>query len=421
MDASSVKKAVFAESCTPPLQSGEYIMKAVSRSKTLGDSVTARQELWVEGPRFAIAEEDICCVYPPKGGRGSFGNSLPHIVFNRKTLPWERSTDTQTNETVGSPSFHTPWLALLQLREGEGGIVSTDTVQNAVNPNSSDIYVPRLHLRKGEETEMCSYMDIETSLFRKVFPAYEDLVYLCHARKTEPYTKSDDTGGPGDEWRSVVMGARMSEISDEGKKNRVYLISLEGYGDYSHQTQIDRFSHVRLIVLYSWTYEAVSFPWHFKEICSSLKIDSLGLSTEGQKEEVLPFLGNGYIPMRHQIRNGDQTVSFYRGPLAPAPIEHQGIPSVSSADSLYIYDPDIGMFDVSYACAWQLGRLIALNQKSIAMKLLQARNTNRKQMHAASLQVEMNMQCSLKREEGQKTGLADSVLLLLDRHLRRKA
>ena len=79
------------------------------------------------------------------------------------------------------------------------------------------------------------------------------------------------------------------------------------------------------------------------------------------------------------------------------------------------------MFDVSYACAWQLGRLIALNQKSIAMKLLQARNTNRKQMHAASLQVEMNMQCSLKREEGQKTGLADSVLLLLDRHLRRKA
>lgn len=420
MDASSVKKAVFAESCVPPLQSGEYIMKAVSRSKTLGDSVTAKQELWVEGARFTIAKEDICCVYPPENGRGSFGNSLPHIVFNRKTLPWERSTDTQTNDAAGAPSFHTPWIALLQLREGEGGIVSTDTVQNAVNPKSSDIYFPHLHLRKGEEAEMCSYLDIETSLFRKVFPAYEDLAYLCHARQTEPYLKSDDTGGPKDEWCSAVMGARMPEISDEGKKNRVYLISLEGYDNYSNHTQIDRFSHVRFIVLYSWVYEAVSFPWHFKEICSSLKTGSLGLSAEGQNEEISAFLENGYIPMRHQIRNGDVSVSFYRGPLTPAVTAYQEIPPVSSADSLYIYDPDIGMFDVSYACAWQIGRLLTLNRKSIAMKIMQARGTNRKHAHAASLQLKMNMQCSLNGEEDQKVSLTNSVLSLLDQRLRRE-
>ena len=344
----SIKKAVFAESCVPPLQSGEYVMKAVSRSKTLGDSVSAQKTLWVEGPRFTIAKEDICCVYPPENGRGSFGKSLPHIVFSRKTLPWERSADAQTDGRKASPSFHTPWLALLQLREEEGGAVSTDTVAHAVNPDSLEVYFPKLHLRKGEESEMCSYIDLETSLFRRIFPAYEDLVYLCHARQTDPYIKSDDTGGPTDTWCSAVMGARMPDVSQEGKKNRVYLVSLEGYDDYSNQAKIDAFSKIRLIVLYSWTYEAISLPWHFKEICSSLGIGSLGLLDT-------PFSENGYLPIPHQIRNGDQTVSFYRGPLTPAAKERQEIPSVSSSDSLYIYDPDLGMFDVSYACAWQTG------------------------------------------------------------------
>lgn len=420
MDAVTVKKAVFAESFVPPLKSGEYIMTASLRSKTLGDSLPVQQELWVEGERFAIQEEEICCVYPPAGSRGSFGNSLPHIVFYRKTLPWERSADAQKNGLFATPSFHTPWLALLQLREGEEKTVLTDTVKNALYPASSDIYVPHLHLRKGEEDDMCSYIDLETSLFRTVFPSYEDLPFLCHARKIEPYEKSDDLCGPENEWCSAVMGARMPDVSEEGRKNSVYLVSLEGYDNYSMNDKIDTFSYIRLFVLHSWTYEAVSFPWHFKEICKSLNVGSLSLSAEDGQKAVLPFLEHGYVPMHHQIRNGDFSVSFYRGPLTPMPVKHQEIPSVSGSDSLYVYDPDIGMFDVSYACAWQIGRLIALNQKSIALKLLQARSQNRKKLHTASLKLKMNRYCNLGSENGEGNSLANDVLAILEKHFRRE-
>lgn len=420
MDAVTVKKAVFAESCAPPLKSGEYIMTASLCSKTLGDSFPVKQELWVEGERFAIQEEDICCVYPPAGSRGSFGNSLPHIVFYRKTLPWERSADAQKNGLSATPSFHTPWLALLQLREGEAKTVSADTVKNALHPASSDIYVPHLHLRKEEENDMCSYIDLETTLFREVFPAYEDLPYLCHARKTEPYAKSDDLCGPENEWCSVIMGARMPDVSGEGRKNSVYLVSLEGYDNYSMNDKIDGFSCIRLFVLHSWTYEAVSVPWHFKEICKNLNAGSLTLPAQDGQEAALSFLEHGYVPMRHQIRNGDSAVSFYRGPLTPTAVKHREIPSVSSSDSLYVYDPEIGMFDVSYACAWQIGRLAALNQKSIALKLLQARTENRKKIHTAMLKLKMDSYCNLRSEDGEGYGLANDVLAILEKHLRRE-
>lgn len=54
-------------------------------------------------------------------------------------------------------------------------------------------------------------------------------------------------------------------------------------------------------------------------------------------------------------------------------------PQADSIDGLYRYLPEIGLFDVSYAAAWQLGKLAALHSQSIAETLLTIRQTSRQQ------------------------------------------
>lgn len=84
------------------------------------------------------------------------------------------------------------------------------------------------------------------------------------------------------------------------------------------------------------------------------------------------FLAQGNLPARHYLRQGGATISWYRGPLAPyssaASLPNQLL-GVRAADELVRYDPSYGMFDVSYAAAWELGRLLALRSKHFSTRL----------------------------------------------------
>src|SRR5690606_8022517 len=46
------------------------------------------------------------------------------------------------------------------------------------------------------------------------------------------------------------------------------------------------------------------------------------------------------------------------------------------ADQLLAYDPEIGMMDISYASAWQLGKTLALADQAFAQKLYAWRQRN---------------------------------------------
>lgn len=383
----TVENFVFAESCVPPLNSGEYRLTVTQHSKNLGDSEPVTQRLFVEGPRFSLRQEDICSVYPPDKMTGSFGQSLPHIVFNRKTLPWERLTDKQLKESNGvAPSMKTPWMALLLLSGDEIQDIYQDTVENAIKPSAeSKAYFPHLNIRKEEGTEMCEYIDLPGSDFEAVFPAYEDLVYLCHARQTNAFLKSDTLDhGEENPWRSVLIGARLPEASEDGAKNRAYVVSLEGFDHYSENPPGKGFDTVRLIVLHHWDFYAATFPWHFKEICSNLTTGPLCLP-ESPNQRIEPYIKNGYVPMLHSLRDGGRTVSLYRGPLTPVQSQNEDLPPADAADALYQYDPSLGVFDVSLANAWQIGRLVTLNNRSVAMKIMGFREKNRRSLHRIKL------------------------------------
>ena len=119
--------------------------------------------------------------------------------------------------------------------------------------------------------------------------------------------------------------------------------------------------------------------WSFT--CTDQSRDFLGLLTGVNCDPPTPRLppcgdpaadryraiGSAALP--HYLRRGGETVSWYHGPLAPAKVNAGLADAVRTADALVRYNRSTGMFDVSYAAAWELGRMLALQSKAFSNSL----------------------------------------------------
>ena len=82
------------------------------------------------------------------------------------------------------------------------------------------------------------------------------------------------------------------------------------------------------------------------------------------------YLRSGAVALRHFLRDGGETMSWYRGPFTATPEVGAALSlPARGPDALLIYDPRVGMFDVSYAAAWELGRMMVLEDSDFAMRL----------------------------------------------------
>ncbi len=132
---------------------------------------------------------------------------------------------------------------------------------------------------------------------------------------------------------------------------------------------------------------AVEVKIHFAAYLENLNHNASGTTdsflrrpVKSDNADVKNRLDQGYLAFRHFTRTGDQLVSWYRGPLIPAS-DAEFLLSflqkdtfhlpVKSADALSIFDQNIGMFNLSYSAAWQLGRLLALSSQQFAVALYQ--------------------------------------------------
>jgi hypothetical protein len=89
---------------------------------------------------------------------------------------------------------------------------------------------------------------------------------------------------------------------------------------------------------------------------------------------VLTAFDSGYSLIKYGMRQGEKTMAWYRGPLLPVATAHvRREKPFATSDSALIYDQKTGMFDLSYATAWQIGRLVALADKSFARHVLELR------------------------------------------------
>lgn len=110
----------------------------------------------------------------------------------------------------------------------------------------------------------------------------------------------------------------------------------------------------------------------FRRALSMAEVRDIFTSTAGSNAPMVnDHLGRGFLPLPHQFRKGKRAVSWYRGPLSVR-TENPGfaLPAIA-ADQLLVLDKTTGMWDVSYAAAWQLGRLMALEDRKFSLDLYQ--------------------------------------------------
>ena len=110
----------FFDSIRPPLSQGGYRMRMkqtfpqiVDNNETgMNTSEQLDKYFTVNGSRWSIDPLTIHSRFPPKNEQNvKLDLTLPKIVFQSKTLPWERIVDEQNKDL--------PWMSLLLIREEE--------------------------------------------------------------------------------------------------------------------------------------------------------------------------------------------------------------------------------------------------------------------------------------------------------------
>ncbi|MCR9192910.1 MAG: hypothetical protein NXI01_09705 [Gammaproteobacteria bacterium] len=188
--------------------------------------------------------------------------------------------------------------------------------------------------------------------------------------------------------------------------NIAHLVSLEGCEAYLSEAYTPQSSDIiELISLSSWSFTCLpEMDQDFGALLTNLMSDtktgdnvpllrfspsSADVATARSKEqtttpEVLNYLENGYTPHLYHTFSGETTMGWYRGPLTP--VKTTPIPAFYAApqnsmsstllsdstngEDLLIYNKTTGVFDVSYACAWQIGKQLALADETFAENML---------------------------------------------------
>lgn len=298
-------------------------------------------EFWVGGERYSLGPADIHSVYPPEGSRGHFERTIPHIALSRDTLPWEREPGVA----------NAPWLALLLLREEEVARTPLATMTlgayRAACPSKPE-------LEPGQQdSDQVQVITLDPALSKLLIPRFFELPVLSHVRGQVA----------GDQLREGVAMVLSQRLPQKGK-NTLHLVSLEGR--YASQT-FDRVDQsCTLVSLKSWSFyceeDAPQPQKPLARIFGELNTAWLMLPSTGVADDLV---SRGRTPLPHHFRSGELGASWYAGPLVPgtAPQEEVPLPA-SSADALLDYHEKLGMFDVTYAAAWELGRLLAMENRT---------------------------------------------------------
>ncbi|MEV5508177.1 hypothetical protein [Streptomyces orinoci] len=402
MSAADDLRVAFHDYRRPVATAGVYTIRTEQHlthngSRLDADSpiAPAEQRFEIRAVRFVLDPSSVHATYPPPGGSGDYSRVLPHITLNRSILPWERELRARR-----APD-RAPWLAVLVVRAGELpddpeglGATATRTVAELRRPGpgilgpllSDDGITPEI------EATRCQTLDVPAGLFTAVVPREEELNYLAHVRDVTTAPQQRDNGEVVAEGQYAVVAA--NRLPREPGSWSAHLVSLEGFegrlapGSLPAGTQA-----VRLCVLHSWSFTSdpdgrvnasallgnLVAPAHEDPENLVLRLTSPAVSdsTDEAASYARRRLELGYVPVPYRLLSGETTYGWYRGPFTPvtaAPTRDfiRDEPR-TTADHALIYDPEHGLFDVSYAAAWTLGRTLALSDPDYAEEITRAR------------------------------------------------
>lgn len=383
MSASNFK-VKFIEYNQPPLDSGTYKVTVEQTIKTQNSGKISEEkfsqilDFVVSGHRFApLTLNDIYAVFPPSGNLGEHSNALPHITLKRSTLPWERSVNKNDSDL--------PWVALLLFRESEKPTPQTIKLKD-LTASAAKFPGFAQEAAQTDEDEL-TVIDVPKNLLAQILPTQKEVALLAHINEL-----TDGDGKPLSEALATVLGNRLPQ---PGEASTVHLVALEnrykgeeGEFDYQGAGNDDL---IRLVSLTSWSFTCVNNQHNFTALLKKLdrQPDTLRLPElpEPQNREANNYLKLGYVPLAHALRQGDKTISWYHSPLSSGKSPDRLSEAVPMADALVRYDSSSGLFDVSYAAAWELGRMLTLQNQRLAVELFNWKRANAQNLNQLQLQV----------------------------------
>ena len=388
MSASNLK-VQFIEYQQPPLDSGTYQVTVEQTIKTKKSAKISEEkfsqilDFAVAGHRFApLSVNDIYAVFPPAGNLGEHTNALPHITLKRSTLPWERSVNVKDSDL--------PWVALLVFRESEKPAPQTIKLKDLKATPDNGAKFPGFADEPGQtEEDELTVIDVPKKLLAQILPTQKEVALLAHIN-----VLTDASDSPLSEPLATVLGNRLPQA---GEVSTVHLVALENRyrgskenGEFDYQGAGDK-DLIRLVSLTSWSFACVNNQHNFTALVKKLdrQQDTLRLPElpAPQNSEANNYLTQGYVPLAHALRQGDKTISWYHSPLSPGKSPDRLSEPVPMADALMRYDSTSGLFDVSYAAAWELGRMLTLQNQRLAVELFNWKRANAQALNQLQLQV----------------------------------
>jgi hypothetical protein len=386
------------------LAAGPYTIEVTHELQGAPESVqySKQQKFTVRAPEFSIDPNTVMQAYPADGASDIYDQLLPFLVLADPGLPWERSLVPEgPSATEKNPL---PWLALVLFAEGEvylqgatNSPVATTQVSELLKVDSKlqtlKPTLPAGWVSPELMQSQCKTVTIPGATFNAVMPLTTELPLLAHCRAVNSPHEDQLL-------HSVLLSNRLP-VADTATKPSTprryfaHLVSLEGFADYlgpapkktiPAKPGSKELMDVQLVSLYNWTF--VSMPETFlsfgelvkKLIASEAATQGLlrlppapGLPPAAESR-----LQDGYVALKFIAGAGDETFSWYRGPFSP--VVPQALPPVgpapgvpaaqaTSADALMIYLAEQGLFDMSYAAAWNIGRNLALADAHFAQAI----------------------------------------------------
>lgn len=433
---------VLYSAAVPPLEDGSYQLTVETDvSFNPSDQTTdappgplSRQHYFdIVGPRFAVPQSMVAGCFPPRNGHGAFQNDLPHIVLARRTLPWERqlAPSDQIPAVPLAPgdapaiSDPYPWVALLVFAEGEYSLLRNIPLEQTVPPSVFSALGSPANIQ-------CDALEADLDLLTAILPTYEELRLLVHVRQVNTDDRELNAYG-GDGFFSVAVANRLPQANAQC---RAVLVSLEQRLDIIPKDRYDgiliqlpphdagtaahrpiavagvaaatsgaagpyTLSHApvhtidsgawkrigfpqpqkaRLVALTSWQFTCEG-PGTFEELMQNLDVAMFGVAGADGKPSLTD---TGHLPVAMQDRAGASEGVLYRGPLVPYPLTRDAKGPYHCADQARRVTPESGAEDISYAAAFEAGRLLAAADPRMAKALLRWRRESFKQSARAS-------------------------------------
>lgn len=416
----------FISTHVPPLKSGKYKLSLnhkIEQKKDINNNIkhdlvknkndnskiltTAEEfnknkKIVVSGDRFTLPDKQIYKIFPPANTKGDYDSILPHIVFSRRTLPWERSPSAKAPANAS-------WLALLVFAADRAPTAAPGTLAHLYPADTSDgggllesdVYSYGTATASGTafldygqtSADPCVFLSLTPAQFASHAPSLADLRWNAHARCLT------DQDGVSTDFAVVVATA----LPTPGTEAVVHLVSLEGLGDQLPQDDGSfatppAWSSIRLVSLKSWRFQVGPLQASFDQLVSGLNGGGVANGVApgdcqlrlpaGYAPAVAPCapsrpLNSGYTVLADRKTNG---AAWYRGPFAPSTV------TPAAADSSWSSNPlpasQAAALDVSvkaapvgekggtaaptrdrgHAAAWQIGRLLALADTGFAME-----------------------------------------------------